>query len=71
MPNFNIPVPFGNTPLSEKYLSEDRVLTSMPFTFYYMPYLVFMLKNYSAAAYYEKLIDIISYVSSGSMLRNR
>jgi len=40
MPNFNIPVPFGNTPLFEKYLGEDRLLTSMPFTFYYMPYLV-------------------------------
>ena len=56
---------------SEKYLSEDRVLTSMPFTFYYMPYLVFMLKNYSAAAFYEKLIDIISYISSGKMLLKR
>jgi radical SAM superfamily enzyme YgiQ (UPF0313 family) len=71
MPNFNIPVPFGNTPLYEKYLNENRLLTSMPFTFYYMPYLVFMLKNYSAADFYEKLIDIISYVSSGSMLRKR
>ena len=54
MPNFNIPVPFGNTPLYEKYFSEDRLLTSMPFTFYYMPYLVFMLKNYTAATFYEK-----------------
>ena len=71
MPNFNIPVPFGKTPLYEKYLNEDRILTSMPFTFYYMPYLVFVLKNYSAAAFYEKLIDIISYVSSGSMLLKR
>ena len=49
MPNFNIPVPFGNTPLYDKYLDEDRLLESMPFTFYYMPYLVFRLKNYSAA----------------------
>lgn len=71
MPNFNIPVPFGKTPLSEKYLTEDRILISMPFSFYYMPYLVFVLKNYSAAAYYEKLIDIISYISSGKMLLNR
>lgn len=68
MSNFNIPVPFGNTPLFEKYLSEDRLLTSMPFTFYYMPYLVFMLKNYSPVTFYEKLIDILSYISSGSML---
>ncbi|MBE9570332.1 MAG: radical SAM protein [Proteobacteria bacterium] len=71
MPNFNIPVPFGNTPLFEKYLGEDRLLTSMPFTFYYMPYLVFMLKNYSAATFYEKLIEIISYISSVNMRLKR
>ncbi|MFC1873433.1 B12-binding domain-containing radical SAM protein, partial [Chloroflexota bacterium] len=71
MPNFNIPVPFGNTPLYEKYLSEDRLLTAMPFTFYYMPYLVYTLKNYSPAAFYEKLIDMLSYISSGSMLQKR
>jgi radical SAM superfamily enzyme YgiQ (UPF0313 family) len=71
MPNFNIPVPFGNTPLYDKYMEEDRLLTSMPFTFYYMPYLVFMLKNYDAASFYEKLIKIISFVSSKEMLLNR
>jgi hypothetical protein len=71
MPNFNIPVPFGNTPLYEKYLSEDRLLTTMPFTFYYMPYLVFKLKNYDATVYYEKLIELISFVSSGKMAINR
>jgi hypothetical protein len=71
MPNFNIPVPFGNTPLYEKYLSEDRILTSMPFTFYYMPYLAFKLKNYTTATYYEKFIDITAYVSSGKMLIKR
>ena len=71
MPNFNIPVPFGRTPLFEKYSGEDRLLTSMPFTFYYMPYLVFTSKNYSPVTFYEKLIDIFSYVSSGSMLLKR
>ena len=71
MPNFNIPVPFGNTPLYERYLSEDRILTTMPFTFYYMPYLVFTLKNYSPVVFYEKLIDMISYISSGNMLLKR
>jgi len=68
MPNFNIPVPFGNTPLYERYLSEGRILTAMPFTFYYMPYLVYTLKNYSPVVFYEKLIDMVSYISSGSML---
>jgi len=71
MPNFNIPVPFGNTPLYERYLSEDRILTAMPFTFYYMPYLVYTLKNYSPAVFYEKLIDVVSYISSGGMLLKR
>jgi hypothetical protein len=71
MPNFNIPVPFGNTPLFEKYLNENRLLTTMPFTFYYMPYLVFKLKNYDAVDYYEKLIEIISFISSRNMLLNR
>jgi radical SAM superfamily enzyme YgiQ (UPF0313 family) len=71
MPNFNIPVPFGNTPLYEKYLNENRLLTAMPFSFYYMPYLVFILKNYDAATFYKKLIEIISFVSSGKMLVQR
>jgi radical SAM superfamily enzyme YgiQ (UPF0313 family) len=71
MPNFNIPVPFGNTPFYEKQLSEDRLLTAMPFTFYYMPYLVFKLKNYTAADFYEKLIGIIAYISSFKMLSQR
>jgi len=71
MPNFNIPVPFGNTPLYERYLSEGRILTAMPFTFYYMPYLVHTLKNYSPVVFYEKLIDMVSYISSGRMLLKR
>ncbi len=71
MPNFNIPIPFGNTPLYEKYLSEGRILQSMPFTFYYMPYLVYTLKNYSVVTFYEKLIDMFSYIFSDSMLLKR
>ena len=70
-PNFNIPVPFGNTPLYEKYLSEGRILTGMPFTFYYLPYLVYTLKNYDPVIFYEKLIDIYSYISSRKMLQKR
>lgn len=71
MPNFNIPVPFGNTPLYEKYLSEGRILTNMPFSFYYLPYLVYTLKNYSPVVFYERLIDIFSYISSRKMLLKR
>ena len=43
----------------------------MPFSFYYMPYLVYTLKNYSPVVFYEKLIDMVSYISSGSMLLKR
>ena len=71
MPNFNIPVPFGKTPLYDKYAAEKRLLKTMPFTFYYMPYLVFELKNYSAADYYAKLIELITHVSSLKMLLAR
>jgi len=71
MPNFNIPVPFGNTPLYERYLSEGRILTTIPLTFYYMPYLVHTLKNYSPVVFYEKLIDMFSHISSRSMLLKR
>jgi radical SAM superfamily enzyme YgiQ (UPF0313 family) len=71
MPNFNIPVPYGNTPLYEKYLSEGRILTAMPFVFYYMPHLVYTLKNYSPVTFYENLIDMFSHISSGKMLLKR
>ncbi|HEX9896033.1 MAG TPA: radical SAM protein [Dehalococcoidales bacterium] len=64
MPNFNIPVPFGNTPLFEKYLSENRILTTMPFSFYYMPYLVYTLRNYDPVSFYTKLIDMYSHIFS-------
>lgn len=71
MPNFNIPVPFGNTPLYEKYLGEGRILAGMPFSFYYLPYLVYTLRNYSPVDFYQKLIEMFYYVSSGKMLRKR
>jgi hypothetical protein len=70
-PVVNIPHPFGGTPLFDRYLEEDRILTSMPFTFYYSPYLVTVLKNYTAAIFYRKLIDLFSHFTSGAMLRRR
>ncbi len=71
MTNINIPIPFGKTPLYEKYLSEDRLLTSMPFTFYYLPYLVYTLKNYDPVIFYEKLNDLFLHISSRTMLLKR
>ena len=70
-PAINIPVPFGGTPLYDQYLDEGRILMSMPFAFYYTPYLVTTIKNYSPATYYEKLIELFSYKNSRSMLLKR
>lgn len=64
MPNINIPTPFGGTPLYRRYFREGRILTSMPFTFYWTPYLVTIPQNYDPVAYYEKLIKILSYMTS-------
>lgn len=70
-PGINIPTPYGGTPLYDNYLAEDRILRSMPFSFYYMPYLVTRLKNYHPLEYYEKLIEFYCLASSGKMLMRR
>jgi radical SAM superfamily enzyme YgiQ (UPF0313 family) len=70
-PTVNIPTPFGGTPLYQQYLDEGRVMTSMPFAFYYAPYLVTTVKNYSPVTYYEKLIEMFSHMTSERMLLKR
>lgn len=70
-PALNIPVPFGGTPLHDKYLAQDRILRVMPFAFYYAPYIVTTLKNYEPHTYYEKLIDMFSHSLSWNMLKRR
>jgi hypothetical protein len=70
-PTVNIPAPFGGTPLFDKYLAEGRVLRSMPFTFYYTPYLVTTIANYHPIEYYEKLTDLYSVMTSGRMMMSR
>jgi hypothetical protein len=66
-----VPTPFGGTPLYEQHLAEGRVLTSMPFAFYWGPYLATRLKNYSPMTYYERYIEILSHTSSAKMLCKR
>lgn len=70
-PLISVPTPFGGTPLYQKHLDEGRVLTSMPFPFYWGPYLATKLKNYSPMTYYERYIEILSHLTSGKMLRRR
>jgi radical SAM superfamily enzyme YgiQ (UPF0313 family) len=70
-PTINIPTPFGGTPLYDRCLAEGRILRSMPFSFYYTPYLVTKLENYHTLEYYEKLADMYSVMTSGAMIMNR
>ncbi|MBO9998070.1 MAG: radical SAM protein [Cyanobacteria bacterium SID2] len=70
-PVIGIPVPFGGTPMFDRYLAEDRILKSMPFTFYYFPYLVTWLKHYDPVTYYEKLIELSDNVASEKLLKQR
>ena len=67
-PIINIPVPFGGTPLYNQYLRENRILSSMPFPFYYLPYLVTTLKHYDPITYYQMLIDMLLHYSNSQML---
>ena len=70
-PVLNIPVPFGGTPLYDQYLNEGRILRSMPFLFYYLPYLVTTLKNYDPITYYQKFIEMLLHYSNLATLWRR
>jgi radical SAM superfamily enzyme YgiQ (UPF0313 family) len=67
----NIPFAFGGTPLYSDFLSQGRILTKMPFSFYILPYLTLVLKHYDPVTYYQKMFDLYSLVTSGEMLRQR
>ena len=70
-PTINIPTPFGGTPLYDRYLEEGRILTSMPFAFYYAPHIVTTLKNYDPVTYYEHLVDMYSHMASPAVVMKR
>lgn len=70
-PAINIPVPFGGTPLFDELRAEGRVLETMPFAFYYAPYLVSTVRNYDPVTYYEKLVELFAHAASPSMLARR
>jgi len=72
-PNFNVPTPFGGTPLHDAYLRAGRILTPMPFCFYYTPYLVTTLAHYTPERFYDHLIELFSHLASlrGSCARLR
>jgi radical SAM superfamily enzyme YgiQ (UPF0313 family) len=70
-PTINIPVPFGGTPLYERYLAEDRVLRAMPFAFYYAPYTVARPRHYGILELYDQLIATYGAIASPALLVRR
>lgn len=70
-PAINIPTPFGGTPVHDGLVRDGRILTAMPFGFYYAPYLVTTLKHYDPTSYYEHLVDLLTHASVPAMLRRR
>lgn len=70
-PVVNIPHPFGGTPLHDALLRAGRILTSLPFSFYYSPYLATVPLHYDPVAYYEKLIELFRHFTSAGMLARR
>lgn len=70
-PTINIPSPFGGTPLYDRLYRDGRILRSMPFAFYYNPYLAITPKHYDPLSYYDHLIDIHEVITSNGMLLRR
>ena len=70
-PTLNIPIPFGGTPLYDRYLAEDRILTEIPFAFYYTPYMVIRPRHYDPLSYYDQLIRLCRAVASNELLLRR
>jgi hypothetical protein len=70
-PTINIPSPFGGTPLYDELLAAGRILQTLPFAFYYNPYLAITLKHYDPVDYYDHLIELHEEITSSVMLTRR
>lgn len=70
-PTFNIPMAFHGTPLFADLEKQGRLLKTMPFSFYAVPHLTVILKNYDPIAYFERMIDLYALLVSGKIFRMR
>ncbi len=70
-PYISIPIAFGGTPLYDNHLRQGRILKTMPFSFYIVPYLTLLLKNYDPITYFEKMIDLHEFVLSHDLASER
>jgi hypothetical protein len=70
-PTVNVPVPFAGTLLYDDLMAGGRVLRTLPFSFYYAPYLAMTLEHYDPVGYYERLIALLAHATSPAMLQSR
>jgi radical SAM superfamily enzyme YgiQ (UPF0313 family) len=70
-PTVNIPTPYGGTPLYDQLYRDKRILSALPFAFYYNPYLAILPQHYDPITYYAHLIDIHEAITSQAMLYRR
>ena len=70
-PTINIPTPFAGTPLYDSWYRSNRILTRLPFSFYYNPWLAITPANYAPLEYYTQLIRLHSALSRPRMLARR
>ncbi len=70
-PTFNIPTPYGGTPLYDQYYAEGRLLKSLPFAFYFNPFLAITPNNYHPIEYYDHMISMQAANASAGMLARR
>jgi hypothetical protein len=65
------PMPFGGSPLYDQLLAAGRILETMPFHFYYEPYLTLKPAHYDPVSYYRRMIAISKHVVSPTMTARR
>lgn len=70
-PGMFVPVAYGGTPFRRSLENQGRILTTLPFTFYFTPYLMLILKNYDALTYFERMADLYSVLVSPKLIRAR
>ncbi|OGO26253.1 MAG: hypothetical protein A2W33_09065 [Chloroflexi bacterium RBG_16_52_11] len=70
-PTLHIPIPFGGTPMFDTLLKEGRILKTMPFTFYRVPHMTILFKNYDPIEYMEYMVDLFATASSQTLLKMR
>lgn len=70
-PTFNIPMAFRGTPLYADLNKQGRLLKTMPFSFYAVPHLTIVLKNYDPIEYFERMVDLYSLLVSRQIFHLR